>query len=321
MIHRAEVETMTKKIFPMVLGAVLLFAGCMGTPTDPETAREQEDGPQDYGREGERRPDGPTDATITLGADVAEGAVPLTVVFFLDSTGLDGFNLSWTLDATGDGDVDAQGDSLPSNETHTYVQPGQYLATLTVQVADQDTETSLVVDVAPLETWYLMWSEDEDDPLECGESSMNRNHTGESAECNENGAALSKVATMAGKPVWATFTASEPTYGFPSGTPIEGTLHLASVGAGTGNLTVQLLADGDVVAESIQEVDDAPGLPEPGETTRNTTYLFDMNTEARIAKNAVLSFRIALNTLEHWHLRTNAESPNGFTIGGPYEHG
>lgn len=311
---------MYDKTLPFALAAVLILAGCMGTPESPEPSTDERD--NDPRREATDNHDPildvPPEASIQLAADMTEGSIPLMVSFHLGSTGLDGRNLTWTLDATGDRNPDAEGKSLPANVTHTYREPGEFRATFTVETEGSASETSLTIRAIPLESWYLTWEEDDEDPLGCGEASMSRDHPGESAECNERGAIFSKILSYLGDPVWASFSATEPTHGFPAGTSLEGVLHLATIGAGTGNATIELLADGGVVAQMVKEIDDAPRIPDPGETTRNVSISFDMKTETHFDEEAELTFRVALNTLEHWHLQSHENRTSGFTIGGAH---
>ncbi len=67
--------------------------------------------------------------TVTAGADVTEGAAPLTVHFFAqNATDPDGSRLRYAWDFDADGRID----SRQANPTHTFTEDGLYRATLTV---------------------------------------------------------------------------------------------------------------------------------------------------------------------------------------------
>lgn len=70
--------------------------------------------------------------TGTLTASISQGEAPVEVTFTLEGADPDGDNVTWTLDADGDGTFEAEGSELPAMYNHSYVDVGNYTANLTI---------------------------------------------------------------------------------------------------------------------------------------------------------------------------------------------
>lgn len=94
-----------------------------------------------------------TPPTADLTANVTNGSAPLAVTFDLAGDDADGDDLTWTFDADGDGETDADGASLPAAFNFTYDEVGNYTATLTVSDAEDSATANVTITVeAPVAT-------------------------------------------------------------------------------------------------------------------------------------------------------------------------
>lgn len=81
--------------------------------------------------------------TASLAASIEEGEVPFNVTFTVDGADEDGDDLTWSLDADGDGEADAEGDEVPAEYVHTFAAAGDHTATLTVSDGAQEATASV----------------------------------------------------------------------------------------------------------------------------------------------------------------------------------
>ncbi len=86
-----------------------------------------------------------TPPTANLSSDAPNGTAPLNVTFTVNGTDVDGDNLTWTLDADGDGTADYNGTELPSEVVHEYLDAGNYTAFLNVTDGENFTTANLTI--------------------------------------------------------------------------------------------------------------------------------------------------------------------------------
>jgi PKD repeat protein len=93
-----------------------------------------------------------TAPTANLTTDLVNGTAPLNVTFTIDGADEDGDELSWTLDADGDGTEDYNGTEVPSAIVHEFTAVGNYTALLTVTDGTDNATASvdIVVEVPPV---------------------------------------------------------------------------------------------------------------------------------------------------------------------------
>jgi hypothetical protein len=70
--------------------------------------------------------------TANLSADVENGSVPLNVTFTIEAFDEDGDELTWTLDADGDGAADYNGTAADTSALHSFAAAGNFTAILNV---------------------------------------------------------------------------------------------------------------------------------------------------------------------------------------------
>ncbi len=148
-----------------VLFATLLmmvaFSGC-ADETKPETAAKENEepntGPETPETPGPTEPGTPpsepsepgTNAApeATLQANLTAAVAPASILFFINGTDAEGDAMSWTLDANGDNETDAQGDSVPAEASFVFEEPGSYTARLTISDGQSTTAAEITVEVS-----------------------------------------------------------------------------------------------------------------------------------------------------------------------------
>lgn len=96
----------------------------------------------------------PQNRAPVIGAFVASrpNTTTLSFTFHFTATDADRDPLNWTLDANGDGALDANGTRLPGNATYTYAAPGLFNATLRVRDGRATTSQILAVNATRVTT-------------------------------------------------------------------------------------------------------------------------------------------------------------------------
>lgn len=126
------------------------LAGCVqDAPTKTLGSDEQDPTPTTTGATNstgpnESVPNAPP--TASLAANRTNGSAPLSVTFSLGGDDPDGDDLTWTLDADGDGASDSNGTMLPAELSFLFNETGNYTATLSV--TDGNATANATVDVA-----------------------------------------------------------------------------------------------------------------------------------------------------------------------------
>ena len=142
-----------------LLMLLVTLAGCSdeGTPETPVQTETPQDTPEETTtQETTTQTESQTSTTSTeapqtsntapeadLAADAVTGEAPLNVTFTVDGLDADGDALTWTLDADGDGTVDANGTSLPGTAAFLFETAGNFTATLSV-TDGEDTATAML---------------------------------------------------------------------------------------------------------------------------------------------------------------------------------
>lgn len=145
---------MRKWLVAALLVSLVGLSGCADDSdgdSDDATLDEASGSDQGAGAEDLDTGDGETpDAgalTAALATSVLEGTAPLQVNFTLSVEEQDEANTTWTFDADGDNETDADGTSLPADHTHNYTEAGTYNATLTVGEGDAANATTVSITI------------------------------------------------------------------------------------------------------------------------------------------------------------------------------
>lgn len=127
---------MHKWLVSVLLVATLALAGCTGDEGDDATLDTDEGS-------GLGTPDAAVpDLEASLSPSATEGPAPLAVTFDLAAVGN---ATSWQLDVDGDGSADAEGEELPADHSHEYLDPGTFEATFTVFGASHNATHRLAI--------------------------------------------------------------------------------------------------------------------------------------------------------------------------------
>lgn len=284
--------------------AIAMLAGCADDQDgDAETDDPTADDGQDPGdHDGDPGDDGsdpsgePTDdnatenraPTIAFDAEGGTGSDALNVAFAINGTDPDGDALTWWLDADGDGEKDAEGDSLPANASHEYSAEGNHSATAWVSDGVHTVNASLTVRVSAgaaevvTEIWNLAWPSDADG--DCMDRFMSQTAASDFA-CTFT---AQTVAVAAGPLTWD-FLADAPSNGFPAGTSLQADLRPFFLGPYAGSMDFHLEADGVTVASGSKDIGPAAGaetididadatLDQPVPPGAVLTFVFTMDT-------------------------------------------
>jgi len=177
----------------LFIAGLLVFAAVSGCLADPE-AKGEDASPGASGDAGNTTANGTganatsnTAPTANLTADVDNGSAPLSVNFTIEATDADGDNLTWSLDADGDGAADGNGTEVPGNLTFLFEAEGVYNATLTVEDGASNATSTLQINVtgggASMEPVVLADSAD----LPCPQCSTAGANTGVGYRAGESG--------------------------------------------------------------------------------------------------------------------------------------
>lgn len=159
-------QAVLKPLAALALTVIVALSGCIGA--DPKPAASAPSGTDSPGDSSEpsdsqtpsssdptssETPD-PSDIpenhapTANLSASVAAGGAPLLVNFTITGADEDGDNLTYSLDADGDGIEDANGTELPAEFAFTYSMPGNYTAVLNVTDGTASATATVAIAVA-----------------------------------------------------------------------------------------------------------------------------------------------------------------------------
>ena len=132
------------RLLSILIAAVVVFSGCANkTPGNGDPGNGDPSGgpdgtgPDGTGPGGTTGP-GPagngsdTPPSATLVAVPVQGAPPLEVTFTINATDPDGDNITWSLDANGDGAEDHNGTTVPATVVFSFAAAGSFVANLTV---------------------------------------------------------------------------------------------------------------------------------------------------------------------------------------------
>lgn len=147
----------------VLLALGLVLAGCAepesgdgaadgdgGTGDDPSGDGTSDDGDDGSGDGGNGAAGGSgTNAApnVTFEANKQSVIEGKAANFTIDASDADGDDLSWSLDADGDGTVDEGGDSFPANATFVFEAVGNYTAMLAVTDGNATTDANLTITV------------------------------------------------------------------------------------------------------------------------------------------------------------------------------
>lgn len=145
-----SVETTTASVTGSTSGTPAATGSGSSTPTPTTTAPAP-------------GPNSPPTANLT--SDVANGTVPLNVTFTIDGSDADGDELTWTLDADGDGTEDFNGTGVPTAVTYEFNETGSFTAVLKVTDGEAFAEATVMIAVEeaaaaePKEDDWAVWDE------------------------------------------------------------------------------------------------------------------------------------------------------------------
>lgn len=135
----------------VLLALALMLAGCTddnGSDDGTDDLTVEDGGAGETNETGETVGEAAGNLTAVLGSSVTEGTAPLLVTFELTTEdGEPREFIAWTLDVDGDGEVDAEGSSLPATFEHTYTETGTFEALYTLVDGDMTSNTTATITV------------------------------------------------------------------------------------------------------------------------------------------------------------------------------
>lgn len=190
--------------------------------------------------------------SLQFDANVTSGAAPLLVNFTIAGSDPDGDDLTWALDADGDGTVDAEGDTLPGSFEFAF-DAGNFTAVATLTDGADTVNrtlniTALEATTPPSsETWYLYYPVPDGS---CGDKYMSLLEGQDMGGCGN----LAAGATGPAGAYWHAFPADAPSSGHAAGTDLSFSIgeHFG-VGVAVG-FEWRLVADGAVVAQGAEDL-------------------------------------------------------------------
>ncbi|HEX9815612.1 MAG TPA: hypothetical protein VGB18_01415 [Candidatus Thermoplasmatota archaeon] len=154
------VATVLGRFGIVVVGLMVVFSGCLAgeetasdstSPSPSTSAPTTSEVPTSSAPATTDAPAPNTPPTATLSASIENGTVPLNVTFNFTAQDADAEDeLSWSLDADGDGAADASGggELLPGNYTHSYSAEGLFNATLLVDDGEANSSANITIVVS-----------------------------------------------------------------------------------------------------------------------------------------------------------------------------
>ncbi|HEX9816504.1 MAG TPA: PKD domain-containing protein [Candidatus Thermoplasmatota archaeon] len=175
-----------------------------------------------------------------LTADPDNGSAPLAVNFTINATDADGDNLTWSLDADGDGTSDGNGTDadLPGNVSFAYAAAGLYNATLTVDDGTANTTATIAINVTAGGATMEPVAFSEDVQLPCPQCTAAGANTGVGYRAGESGvdsAFFDLLPEFVGQPFTA--TSSGGSLGMVFRDSCDAGAAIGSVASGAGSHT------------------------------------------------------------------------------------
>lgn len=201
-----------KRVLSVV--ATLMIATVSGCLADPEAKDASETDATsttsaDSGNETSQNETDNSAPVADLTADPINGTAPLAVNFTVNATDADGDNLTWSLDANGDGTSDGNGTDadLPGNVSFEFPAEGVYNATLIVDDGTANTTVTVAINVTAGGATMEPVTFSEDVQLPCPQCTAAGANTGVGYRAGESGldsAFFDLLPEFVGQPFTAT---------------------------------------------------------------------------------------------------------------------